>query len=176
MKFTGCITHGMSSVPEYRVWAAMKDRCSNHKNPYYKNYGGRGIQVCTSWEVFDVFIKDMGRRPSSKYSIERKNNDEGYYAANCKWALRPEQDNNTSRCRYITIDGETLTYKNWDRKMGNRLGTVSARKGLGWSDSDAVLKPVRKRRTILAKIGTMPERQLCRKQLARMKKHGIKSI
>jgi hypothetical protein len=33
-----------------------------------------------------------------------------------------------------------------------------------------------KARTILAKIGTMPERQLCRKQLRRMKKHGIKSI
>lgn len=33
-----------------------------------------------------------------------------------------------------------------------------------------------KARTILSKIGTMAERQMCRKQLKRMKKLGVKSL
>src|SRR5690242_17959080 len=33
-------------TPEYVVWAAMIQRCTNPKIEKYKHYGGRGIKVC----------------------------------------------------------------------------------------------------------------------------------
>jgi hypothetical protein len=37
-------------MPEYRVWTDMKSRCSNSQHHAYRNYGGRGIEVCARWK------------------------------------------------------------------------------------------------------------------------------
>ena len=42
------------------VWESMKARCQNSKLRAFKNYGGRGIKVCDSWQKFDNFYADMG--------------------------------------------------------------------------------------------------------------------
>jgi len=69
-------------------------RCTNPRNPMYKNYGARGIFVCDEWRSFKNFERDMGAKPSSEHSIERINNDDGYYPGNCKWATTKEQAGN----------------------------------------------------------------------------------
>ena len=33
----------------YSHWIAMKGRCLCKNQPYYKNYGDRGIKVCDEW-------------------------------------------------------------------------------------------------------------------------------
>jgi hypothetical protein len=88
-------THGMKNTPEYNTWRAMRSRCNNPNRPEYKNYGGRGIKVCKEWdESFESFIGDMGKKPSGKYSLERIDNDLGYFKENCKWATYKEQASN----------------------------------------------------------------------------------
>lgn len=71
------------------MWA----RCTNQKKKAYKNYGGRGISVCTRWLMFQWFYKDMGPRPPGM-TLDRKDNDKGYNKANCRWATRSEQERN----------------------------------------------------------------------------------
>ena len=84
--------HGMHGTPEYMVWIAMKGRCINPKNENWKSYGGRGITVCGRWlKSFADFLADMGKRPSSLHSIDRKNNDGNYEPSNCRWATKSEQ-------------------------------------------------------------------------------------
>ena len=92
------LKHGFArpgkEAPEYRAWAALRNRCSNPNHDAYKNYGGRGIKVCERWNDFLAFLEDMGPRPSPKHSIDRINNDGNYEPDNCRWATRSEQCRN----------------------------------------------------------------------------------
>lgn len=96
--------HGDSQGrPEYEIWKSMRKRCRNPRDPAYKNYGGRGITVCTRWDTYENFIADMGARPDPSLTLERKNNDGNYEPSNCVWATRTEQSKNRRpRCTRST--------------------------------------------------------------------------
>ena len=69
----------------------MLHRCRNENNAHFGDYGGRGIKVCERWLKFENFIVDMGKRPSSRHSIDRINNEGDYEPGNCRWATASEQ-------------------------------------------------------------------------------------
>ena len=77
----------------YGIWDAMLARCLNEKNHNYSYYGGRGITVCESWLRFENFLADMGERPSH-LTLERVDNNQGYYPENCIWATMKQHSNN----------------------------------------------------------------------------------
>jgi len=85
--------HGMRDTKIWCSWRCMKTRCLNPNNFKYKDYGGRGIEVCEKWLNFQGFFEDMGVRPEGM-TLERKNNSLGYYKENCKWATPKEQASN----------------------------------------------------------------------------------
>ena len=86
---------GKPQALEYRTWAGMIQRCTNPNNPMYSYYGEKGIKVCNKWlHSYSEFLWDMGRRPSTKHTLDRKNNKLGYYKENCKWSTRQEQARN----------------------------------------------------------------------------------
>lgn len=87
--------HGGSSTPEYRVWRDMVQRCTNPNAPNYERYGARGIRVCARWrDSFASFLKDVGRRPSSKHQLDRVNGRYGYSPGNCAWVTRIQNARN----------------------------------------------------------------------------------
>lgn len=81
---------------EYRSWLCMRARCSYPNNNEFHRYGARGITVCDRWEgSFENFIADMGRKPTTRHSIDRFPDPYGNYEpANCRWATPLEQANN----------------------------------------------------------------------------------
>lgn len=101
--------HGMTNSPEHRAWRQLQARCDNAKTPNFKNYGGRGITVCPQWRTFEAFFFDMGPRPSSLHSIERRDTNGNYCKDNCRWDTRTKQNQNTRRSRFWTIDGVTYS-------------------------------------------------------------------
>jgi len=87
--------HGMRNTSEYVCWRHMKQRCNDPSNATYKYYGGKGITVCDRWlNSFTNFYQDMGRKPSSKHSIDRIDNNGNYEPNNCRWLTAVQQSMN----------------------------------------------------------------------------------
>jgi hypothetical protein len=87
--------HGGVGTPEYQTWNGMRQRCENPNHPAFPRYGGRGLTVSEDWKKFGNFIRDMGWRPDPTYSLDRINNDLGYFKGNCRWATGKQQQANT---------------------------------------------------------------------------------
>jgi hypothetical protein len=129
--------------PEYSIWMNMRSRCNNPKNNRFATYGARGIAVCRRWEVdFLNFLTDMGRRPSPKHTLERIDNDQGYFPENCRWATRKEQARNRRSSRFLEFDGQTRTSAEWSELTGISQGTLHARLKAGWPVERALSEPV----------------------------------
>lgn len=111
--------HGQSGrTAEYRAWLHMKSRCYNNKVELYPIYGGRGITVCKRWlHSFENFFSDMGKRPSSKHSLDRIDVNGNYEPSNCRWATAIQQARNKRSNRLITFNGYTATLTEWAEKL-----------------------------------------------------------
>lgn len=137
-------THVLTDEPEYNVWAQMIQRCNNPKCKAYKNYGGRGISVFPEWVGrggFANFIRVVGRRPSSKHSIERIDNNGNYVPGNVRWATKVEQCNNMRKSRKITFEGRTQTLSQWARTIGVTVHMLSWRLNNGWPIEKTLTTP-----------------------------------
>lgn len=122
------VKHGLSNTPEFSTWTDIQTRCNNQSSKFYKNYGGRGIQVCTRWtESFENFLADIGFRPGREFSIDRIDNNGNYEPSNCRWATRVEQANNKRNNVKVTIDGITKNISTWAKEYGVCVSTASIR-------------------------------------------------
>lgn len=138
-------THGMSGSPIYAVWSSMLHRCELPSDTNYPKYGAKGIKVCERWQKFENFLADMGPRPSSEYSIDRKESTGDYTPDNCRWATVSEQNRNKRSARMLTLNGETRNMIDWANRLGISAGTIWNRLKLGWSEHDALTRPIHHR-------------------------------
>lgn len=119
---------GLNRTTEYVIWLNIKQRCFNKSLKSYSNYGGRGISICERWKhSFENFLSDMGRRPTSKHSIERINNDKNYEPENCCWATRKVQANNTRTNVFFNYNGDRLTISQLAEKYKINFNTLYGR-------------------------------------------------
>lgn len=119
---------------EQKILSGMRQRCYNPRAHAYKDYGGRGIQICDRWRGPDGlwnFIKDMGRRPAGM-SLDRIDVNGDYSPENCRWATQEQQANNTRSNRYLTINSETKTVSQWAHEKGVPVPTLFSRMRYNW--------------------------------------------
>ena len=77
------------NCPLYSTWSAMKQRCYNPKRPRYKNWGGRGIIVCSDWLSYDIFEKwCLNNGWQSGLTIDRIDENGNYCPSNCRIVTR----------------------------------------------------------------------------------------
>jgi len=133
-------THGESKTKLYDVWAAMKERCLNKNYFNYKNYGGRGIDVCEEWKDYINFRNWATKNGyENNLTIDRTNNNLGYSPINCKWVTRKEQMYNTRYNRRIYLNGENLTIAEIAKKANKNHNVIAQRINKGYRN-DELLK------------------------------------
>ncbi|AYC29666.1 hypothetical protein [Paenisporosarcina cavernae] len=135
-------THGQSGTKLYYIWVEMRQRCGNSDHPKFKLYGGRGIQVCGDWERFENFYawaKKVGYREG--LSLDRINNNDGYYPNNCRWANQYVQMNNTRTNKYIKYRGKTQSLAKWAKELNLNYNTLRSRSRLGWTAEEMFETP-----------------------------------
>ena len=131
--------HGHASrgkySPEWMTWRAMMDRCYVKSSSTYEKYGARGVAVCDRWHDFSNFYDDIGKKPSSKHSIDRIDGSKGYSLENCRWATDEEQANNQRSNRKVTWEGKTYNVSQLMRHLGiyTSTGKYYSRLDRGWS-------------------------------------------
>lgn len=127
-------THGeyrdYKTSPEMQAFRRAMARCKNPKNKSYYRYGGRGIRFC--FTSFAAFILDVGRRPSSDHSLDRKNNNGNYEPGNVRWATAQEQARNRRTGKLLNALGETHLLCEWQDITGLKEGTIRQRLKSGW--------------------------------------------
>ena len=141
-------SHGESSkatlTPEYVAWKNMIDRCANPNRPDYKNYGGRGIEVCDRWRwSYEAFLADVGRRPHPGLSLDRIDNDKGYFPGNVHWATPTEQVRNQRNTRLVEHAGRVLAIAAWADETGIPYTVLCARHAKGWSAGRMLTQPLK---------------------------------
>ena len=136
--------HGRSRTSLHNTWCTMIERCTNPKSGKWSVYGGRGIRVCERWLTFELFLADMGERPSAKHSLDRIDVDGDYEPGNCRWATQREQQRNRRNNHIVEYRGERACLAEWAERTGIRHHTILYRLRSGWSVDEALTRPVRR--------------------------------
>lgn len=110
------ITHGGARLDgrqqsdEYLTWKRIRLRCLNPKATRFCDWGGRGIKICPEWiNDYAAFLRDMGRRPSNRHSIDRYPDPNGNYEpGNCRWATPAQQARNSRQAKLTEASAEAI--------------------------------------------------------------------
>lgn len=132
----GCIRNHQGALtrkhPLWRRWSNMIDRCTNPKNKDFRNYGGRGIDVCERWKHFPSFLSDMEASYFKGATLDRRDNDGNYCPENCRWASIKEQSNNTRKTIFLDTPWGRMTASEAAELTGVPLSRLSNRVLRGW--------------------------------------------
>ena len=136
-------SHNMTKSPVYGVWKAMIQRCNNPADTAYKDYGARGLTVCKNWHKLQNFYDDMEDIPKGR-TLDRIDNNKGYYPKNCKWSTWVEQNNNKRNTVFVKYKGKITPISVLAKQYNIDTNVLNRRIfALKWSTEEALTTPVR---------------------------------
>lgn len=136
--------HGLSHGRLYKLWEAMKCRCSTSKGPNAHLYHGRGITVCAEWVAFIPFYDwSMANGYTDEKTLDRINNDLGYTPKNCRWTTYRVQSRNRRILKKLSGFGENKLLCEWveDPRCAVKHNTLVARLRAKWDLEKALTTP-----------------------------------
>lgn len=124
---SGKRTHGLYRHPLYGTWRGIVSRCTDPNSHGWQAYGGNPVRPITMCEGYLGapdgllrFAADLGPRPGPQYTVDRRDNDLGYFCgqcaecvrrghpANCRWATKREQSLNQRKVPVLTMQNADL--------------------------------------------------------------------
>lgn len=127
------------------IHSNMIQRCTNPKHPFWNTYGGRGISVCEEWRNQKAFrIWAMSNGYSDNLTIDRIDNDKGYFPDNCRWVTIKKNCNNRSTSHKVTAFGKTMSLLEWSEYLGISYNTLKKRVIDHHETGEYLLRPSRR--------------------------------
>lgn len=123
--------HNLRCKPEYGIWSKMIARCRNKTCVKYKDYGGRGIDVCDRWLDVVNFYNDLGPRPTKDHKLNRVDKTKGYNPENCEWADTYKTNLGKKSAVMIGVGEEAIEATVLAKMLGVRRDTLIHRKNSG---------------------------------------------
>lgn len=107
--------HNLCHTRIYRIYKNIKSRCKYSSLKQFKDYGGRGIEMCKEWENnFMSFYKwSLNNGYRDDLTIDRIDVNGNYCPENCRWATVFEQNNNKRTNHIIEYNGEKHSMREW---------------------------------------------------------------
>lgn len=134
--------HGLHGHRLYAIWKGIRARCNNPKSQAWRHYGGRGIKLCSRWNNFENFAKDLEPSFREGLSLDRFPDKDGDYCpSNVRWATSSQQNTNSNHCRILTFNGKALCISQWSKECGISAASISRRLKDGWPIKDAISLP-----------------------------------
>lgn len=138
-----CLPKGFSREPLYSLWWSMKRRCNDTTSESYKNYGAKGIEVCTEWLNYEEFYKwAYSNGYEHGLTIDRIDPNKNYSPDNCRWVDWKTQERNKTNNRLLTLNGETRCIAEWAEIMDISPKTIKSRLRSGWSVERALTEHI----------------------------------
>jgi len=105
------------SMPWYKHWKALRQRCNDPKARNYKWYGGKGIQCeITINEIEKLWIRDEAFKMIEPH-LSRKDHDGNYTFENCLFTDKKfnvgERNTRVSSKKVLQYDFENKIVKEW---------------------------------------------------------------
>lgn len=133
------VVHGMWGTVEYKSWLSMRKRVLG-KEKRYSEYKKLGIDEI--WKnSFQEFYNHIKKAPTDKHTVDRIDNNKGYYPGNVRWATRKEQNRNYSQNKLIEYRGEIKSVTDWAEELGKDRHLIYNRLKRGLSPQEAIEKP-----------------------------------
>lgn len=133
-------SHGMRYARVYQLWAnaVARGRGTEARKLYYD----RGIRIAKRWLRFENFFADMGDCPEG-YSLDRINNNKGYFPSNCRWANHRTQSLNKRLTWKVFYKGKKYVGFLLAEQFGIKPKSFYARIRSGWSVHRALHEPLK---------------------------------
>ena len=140
-------THGMARTKIYNVWFHIKARCLNPNDKRYKDYGGRGITMFSEWidsfQNFYSYVSKLEHFNEPGYSLDRIDNNRGYFPGNLRFANRKTQNRNQRKNVIVEYNGVEMSLAEASEKSGIKYGALQSRYYHG-DRGDRLFRPVKK--------------------------------
>lgn len=94
----------------YDRWRIIKQRCSP-LSPKHTYYFDKGITLCDEWKNnFNAFAEWAYKNGwDKKLTIDRIDNNKGYYPENCRWVDKKTQARNRSTNHLVNYNNKKIT-------------------------------------------------------------------
>lgn len=150
----GCSKDKRTKTRLYRIWIGILDRTTHSNRPRACDYIDRGITICDEWKNWETF-KDWAIKNgyTDTLSIDRINNNDGYYPENCRWTDSKTQSRNKRNNIIVTINGESHILSDWCKILGLNRESVKSRIKYGLTPYQALTIPfIKGKRINISKI------------------------
>jgi hypothetical protein len=125
----------------------MRKRCLKPDNPWYYNYGARGISICDEWSDFAVFREwALGSGYQKGLELDRVDQDGPYAPDNCRWANRIQQCLNKRTTIQVEWNGQMIPLPVLARSFGMPVDVVRCRyRNQGWPLRRCLTEPINRK-------------------------------